>query len=199
MSHSSSPNRWTVADEPFTVAKPLNRCWWAIHRRRWAIHHRRTVADELSLLLMIWRRTVIVADDPSPNRRHYWWTVADKPLTVTDKPTLRLQITCDASPCSHQGRFSFIGDALKCYFSSCCCQFSMIPIRHRFATHSSPILDGFEVLFQPIRRRFEPFATKSSLLIQTIRRCYVFFFFPSAHVCWEWVFISFLVLHHRQA
>ena len=61
-----------------------------------------------------------------------WWTITDKPLTVADQPTLRLQIADDASPCSHRRCFSFIGDILKCYFSSHRCWFS---------THSSSILD----------------------------------------------------------
>ena len=101
-----------------------------------------------------------MSHSPSPNR--CWWT-------VTDKPSLHLQIAGDASPCSHRRRFSFIGDALKCYFSSCRCWFSTHSSPILDDSHLSPILDYFEVLFQPIRCQFRPFATKSSLLIQTIR------------------------------
>ena len=148
-----SLNRWTVVDELFAIAELLNHHWWAIHRRRiiadepftvtvkpftysvkkretqnkkalnrrwWAIHCRHcwwSVAEP-SPLLMIRR----------------WWIVANKPLTIADKPTLHLQIAGNASPCLHRQRFSFIGDALKCYFNSHRC---------RFATHSSPIRDPF--------------------------------------------------------
>ena len=71
------------------------------------------------------------------NHRRCWWSVADEPLPISHSPspisplfvskspaTLRLVRTDDAFP--------FIGDILKCYFSSHRCWFS---------THSSSILD----------------------------------------------------------
>ena len=164
-----------------------------------------TIADES---LPMNRRQWIVANDPSLNC--HWWTVVNKPLIVADKPTLRLQIVGDASPCSHQRHFSFISDALKCYFSSRHCRFSTHSSPILDDSHSSPILDPFVAN----SRRFWSVISAHSSPIRTLRDevftvdldhsrrfgigkvlfYFIFLSFPSAHFCWEWVFISFLVL-----